>query len=106
MSPKRRYPTDLTDRQWAIIEPLLPVADPKGPGGRPPKHSKREIVNAIFYITRAGCAWRMLPTDFPHWRSVYGYFVAWRLDGTLDRICATLRAEVRKKSKPRKDGSW
>lgn len=104
MSPQRRYPSDLTDRQWAIIEPLLPAVEPKGPGGRPVVHPKREIVNAILYITRAGCAWRMLPSDLPHWRTVYGYFVAWRKDGTLDRVHDTLRAEVRKKSK-RKDGS-
>ena len=107
MSPERRYPTDLTDAQWDIIEPLLPIYEQAGPGGRPPIHSKREIVNAIFYITRTGCAWRMLPSDFPHWRTVYGYFAAWRDDGTLDLIHDTLRDAVRttleeKAGKPRK----
>lgn len=104
MAPKRRYPTDLTDRQWAIIEPLLPVVEPKAPGGRPAVYSKREIVNAILYLTRSGCAWRMLPSDLPHWRTVYGYFVDWRKDGTLDRIHDTLRAEVRRRSKKNKGG--
>jgi len=58
--PKRRYPTDLTDRQWELIESLLPEP-PAGPAGRPAAHSKREVVNAILYMTRAGCSWRMLP---------------------------------------------
>jgi transposase len=96
---KRRYPSDLTDRQWAIIEPLLPETVPAAPGGRPPLHAKREIVNAILYLTRAGCAWRMLPKDLPPWRTVYGYFVAWRDDGTLDLIHDTLREQLRTKSK-------
>jgi transposase len=99
MAPKRRYPSDLTDRQWAMVEPLLPVSTPKAPGGRPVKHPKREIVNAILYVTRAGCSWRMLPTDFPHWRTVYGYFAAWRDDGTVDRIHDALRDQVRMKAK-------
>ena len=96
---KRRYPSDLTDRQWAIIETLLPETVPVAPGGRPPLHAKREIVNAILYLTRAGCAWRMLPRDLPPWRTVYGYFVAWREDGTLDLIHDTLREQLRTKSK-------
>jgi len=104
MSPTRRYPTDLTNQQWAIIEPLLPGTEPVAPGGRPPIHAKREIVNAILYLTRSGCAWRMLPADFPHWRTVYGYFAQWRDDGTLDLIHDTLREEVRatKEKKGRK----
>lgn len=99
MASKRRYPSDLTDRQWAIIEPLLPVVEAKGAGGRPVEHPKREIVNAILYVTRAGCSWRMLPKDLPHWRTVYGYFADWRDDGTVDRIHDALRQEVRKKAK-------
>ncbi len=109
MTPKRRYPTDLTDRQWAIIEPLLPEVEPAAPGGRPPIHSKREIVNAILYVTRTGCAWRMLPKDLPAWRTVYGYFADWRDDGTVDLIHDALRDQVRttkekKAGKPRKAG--
>ena len=104
MAPKRRYPTDLTNHQWAIIGPLLPDTEPVAPGGRPPIHSKRAIVNAILYLTRSGCAWRMLPADFPPWRTVYGYFAQWRDDGTLDLIHDTLREEVRatKEKKGRK----
>ena len=104
MSPKRRYPTDLTDRQWSIIEDLIPEVEPLGPGGRPLVHSKREIVNAILYVVRAGCAWRMLPKDFPPWQTVYRYFAQWRDDGTVDVIHDTLREEVRvtKEKKGRK----
>ena len=76
MSSMRRYPTDLTDRQWELVEPLLPEPPP-GPAGRPPSHAKREIVNAILYHVRAGGAWRMLPKDFPPWQTVYGYFRDW-----------------------------
>jgi len=100
----RRYPTDLTDRQWAMVEPLLPETVPIAPGGRPPLHAKREIISAILYLTRAGCAWRMLPTDLPPWRTVYGYFVDWRDDGTLDLIHDTLREDLRKKTQ-RPDGT-
>jgi len=96
---KRRYPTDLTDRQWKLIEPLLP-GPPENPG-RPPKHPKREIVNAILYHVRAGGSWRMLPKDFPPWETVYGYFRDWRKDGTLDRIHDTLRERVRVKEEDR-----
>ena len=99
MSAKRRYPTDLTDRQWALIEPLLP--EPSSNPGRPAKHSKREIVNAILYHVRAGGSWRMLPKDFPPWETVYGYFRDWRKDGTLDRVHDALREQVRTKHEGR-----
>lgn len=100
MPPERCYPSDLTDRQWELIEPLLPEP-PAGPAGRPPGHSKREIVNAILYLTRTGCAWRMLPKDFPPWQTVYRYFRGWREDGTLDRIHDALRERVRAKQQER-----
>lgn len=100
MSTERRYPTDLTDRQWSIVEPLLPDA-PSGPAGRPPVHSKREILNAIFYLNRAGCAWRMLPKDFPSWKTVYWYFSRWRDDGTLNKLHDALREQVRVKEEYR-----
>ena len=94
--PARRYPTDLTNRQWRLVEPLLP-APPAGPAGRPRKHPPREIVNAILYHVRAGGAWRMLPRDFPPWQTVYWYFTLWRTDGTLDRLHDALREQTRAK---------
>ncbi len=79
--PKRRrraYPTDLTDRQWAVIAPMIPDA---APGGRPRKASEREIVEAILYFLRAGCSWRLLPHDFPPWQTVYSYLRRWEREG-------------------------
>jgi len=105
VAAKRRYPSDLTDRQWAIVGPLLPKATPRGPGGRPIEHAWREIVNAILYVTRSGCSWRMLPKDFPPWQTVYRYFAAWRDDETVDRIHDALRDEVRRRSKKKKTGN-
>lgn len=96
----RRYPTDLTGRQWRLVEPLLPEP-PAGPAGRPPKHEKREIVNAILYQVRAGGSWRMLPKDFPPWQTVYGYFARWRDDGTLDALHDALREQVRQQRERR-----
>lgn len=100
MPPQRRYPSDLTDRQWKLIESRLPDP-PVGPAGRPPKHPKREIVNAILYLNRTGCAWRMLPKDFPPWQTVYWYFRGWGEDGTLDRLHDALREQVRAKHEKR-----
>ena len=88
----RRYPSDLSDAEWALIEALLPA--PSG-RGRPPVHPRRVIVNAILYVNRAGCAWRYLPSDFPPWPTVYGYFAAWRDDGTLARLHDQLRDQAR-----------
>jgi putative transposase len=65
--PRRRYPTDLTDHQWALLAPLIP--NPK-PGGRPAVHDRRELVDAMLYWLRSGCAWRLLPRDFPPWQTV------------------------------------
>ena len=73
MEPRKPYPTDLTDKEWALIAPYVPTAKP---GGRPEKYPKREILEAIFYILRGGCAWRLLPHDFPPWQIVYQY--CWR----------------------------
>jgi len=88
----RRYPSDLTDAQWALVEPLLPVY----PGGRPRTTSLREVLNAIFYIVRTGCQWRFLPKDFPPKSTVWGYFDQWRHNGTLEAIHDALRAQVRR----------
>lgn len=84
--PERRlrsYPTDLTDSQWAVLAPMIPDAEP---GGRPRKADKREIVEAILYILRAGCAWRLLPHDFPPWQTVYYYLRRWEREGVWARV--------------------
>jgi putative transposase len=86
------YPSDLTDRQWARLEPHLPEARP---GGRPRSVDVREVVDAILYVLRNGIIWRALPHDFPPWPTVYWYFRRWRLDGRWEAIHAALRAEVR-----------
>lgn len=86
---RRAYQTDITDAQWEVVKPLLPHADRKR------KHSLREIINALFYHTRAGGSWRLLPHDFPPWESVYGFFNRWSKDGTLERIHDALRERTR-----------
>lgn len=95
MSSPRRYPSDLTDEQWALLELLLPEPDPRA-GGRPRSHPRREIVNAILYVVRSGGAWRQLPADFPPWQTVYWYFASWADDGTLDRLHDILGLRVRR----------
>ena len=90
----RTYPSDLTDAQWQVIAPHLPACVPGG-RGRPRVWPLRRIAEGILYVDRAGCAWRYLPDSFPPWRTVYGYFAAWRDDGTLARLHDALRAQVR-----------
>ena len=92
MSRQRRYPSDLTDDEWALVEPLLP---PPGEGGRPEKHSRRAVVDAVLYVVRTGCAWRQLPADFPPWQTVYWYFVRWEKQRVTLRLLDVLRAQVR-----------
>ena len=89
---RKPYPTDLTDEQWQLIEPFLP---PAKPGGRPRKTDLREVLNALFYLNRSGCQWRMLPHEFPPWKTVYNYFRAWIDQAVWHEILATLRIEVR-----------
>lgn len=100
MEPKRKpkYASDLTDAQWALLEPLLPHPDPKK-GGRPRHYSNRIILDAIFYIEKTGCQWRMLPQDgrFPHWGLVWQYFRRWRDDGTLEAARLTLNRKIRQR---------
>jgi putative transposase len=86
------YPTDLTDRQWRILAPLIP---PVKPGGRPRGVDVRDVINAILYVDRNGVVWRALPHDFPPWQTVYHYFRTWRRDGTWAKLHATLRRRVR-----------
>jgi putative transposase len=89
---RKPYPTDLTDEQWKLIEPLLPDAKP---GGRPRKTMLREVLNALFYLVRSGCQWRMIPHEFPPWRTCYNYYRAWIDSGTWDELVVTLRMDVR-----------
>jgi len=87
----RNYPSDLTDEQWAVLEERIPPSR----GGRPRTINLRKIVNGIFYRNRAGCQWRMLPSDFPPWPTVYYYFAKWRDNGTWKRLMDSLREQVR-----------
>jgi putative transposase len=88
------YPTDLTDRQWHCISPLVP---PAKPGGRPRSLDMRHVLNAILYVVVTGCQWRLLPREYPPWPSVYAYYARWRDDGTWRRIHDTLRARLRQR---------
>lgn len=92
---EKRYPSDLTDDEWAILEPLIP---PPKPGGRHRSVDMREVVNGIFYILRGGIPWRFLPKEFPPWKTVYHYFRLWRLDGTWEMLNTRLRERVRSQS--------
>jgi putative transposase len=89
---RKHYPTDLTDAQWANIAHLIPA--PK-PGGRPAKYERRDLLDAVFYLLRSGCSWRMLPGDFPPWDSVYGYFRRWQRGGTWEALHDALREDCR-----------
>ena len=89
---RRRYPSDLTQAEWAQVQRFIPA--PK-PGGRPAVHNRREVVNALLYVSRTGCQWRALPHDLPPWATVYWYFRTWKADGTLDRMMDELRGDLR-----------
>lgn len=91
-APRPAYTSDLTDAEWKILGPLRP---PVKPGGRPRKYPIREVINGIQSVLRAGCAWRLMPHDWPHWQTASQYFRAWRRDGTWLRSHAHLREEVR-----------
>jgi transposase len=90
----RCYPSDLTDQEWAILEPLIP---PAKEGGRPRIIDMRDVLNAMFYVDRTGCQWRALPHDFPPWSTVWSYFRTWRNDGTWQHMHTILREQVRVK---------
>src|SRR5262245_20277381 len=91
-----KYPSDVTDEQWRLIERLIPVY----PGGRPRKTNLRDVLDAIFYVLRTGCQWRYLPKDFPPKSTVWKYFDEWRHNGTLDLIHDALRTKARAAEKP------
>jgi putative transposase len=88
---RKPYPSDLTDPQWSLIEPLIPVHST----GRPRTNDMREVLNAIFYLVRSGCQWDMLPHDLPAKSSVYNHFARWREDGTWQTVMDALRRQVR-----------
>ncbi len=94
---RKPYPSDVTDEQWEQIEALIPK--PRS-GGRPRTIDMREVVNAMFYLSRTGCQWDMLPHDLPSKSSVYDYFAAWRNDGTWQRMVDVLRRTVRQMEAP------
>jgi putative transposase len=89
---RRAYQSDLSDAEWSCLESYLPA--PRA-NGRPRIYTLREILDAIFYVVRSGCAWRLLPHDFPPWKTVYHYFRSWRLDGTWEMMHSALRERVR-----------
>ena len=89
---RRAYQTDLSDAEWRCLESYLPAHKANG---RPRIYALREILDAIFYVLKSGCAWRLLPHDFPPWKTVYHYFRFWRLDGTWERMHAALRQRMR-----------
>jgi putative transposase len=92
---RQLYPTDITDAEWSYLAPHLPMPKARG---RPRLHSVREILNAIFYALRSGCAWRLLPHDLPPWKTVYHYFRLWRVQGLWEKLHAALSAAVRSKA--------
>lgn len=92
MTARKPYPTDLTDKQWVFIEPLLPKRDRRG---RKPHHSRRERLNAVLYLNRTGCQWRMLPHDFPAWEAVYAFWRRLVERDALSKINDVLRTEIR-----------
>ncbi len=89
---EKRYPTDLSDVEWTYLEPHLPATKRRG---RPRVHSYREILNAVFYLLKTGCQWRMLPRDFPPWKTVFHYFRRWRMDGTWESLNRVIRERLR-----------
>ena len=98
MDNRRRYPSDLTDRQWEKIKPLIP---PAKPGGRPRDVDMREVLNGIFYLVRGGGSWRMLPKDLPPWGTVHYYYWRFRREGIWQQINDAFREKVRLQAKRR-----
>jgi putative transposase len=88
------YPSDLTDEQWALLEPLIPAI---ASDAAYYVHARREIVNAILYVLRSGCPWRLLPHEFPAWGTVYYYFRRWQREGVWESLLKTLRMQMRTK---------
>ena len=94
---RSKYPTDLSDTEWECLNAHLPARE-KRSRGRPRLHSPRQILDAVFYVLRSSCPWRLLPGDFPPWRTVYHWFRRWRIEGTFERLNAALRESLRVRS--------
>jgi putative transposase len=97
-SSRKVYPSDLTDEQWAIVEPMIPPAKQNPRGGRPREVDMREVLNTIFYLNRRGCQWDMLPHDLLPKSTVYDYFAQWRDDGTWATMVKALRERTRREA--------
>src|SRR5215475_1861273 len=93
--PRKVYPSDLTDEQWAIVASLIPPAKQSPRGGRPREVDMREVLNTLFYLNRSGCQWDMLPHDLLPKSTVYDYFAQWRDDGTWAKMVKALREQIR-----------
>ena len=93
--PRKKYPSDLTDEQWAIVEPLIPPAKQGPRGGHPRVVDMREVLNTMFYLNRSGCQWDMLPHDLLPKSTAYDYFAQWRDDGTWAKMVQALREQTR-----------
>src|SRR5262249_53477736 len=92
---RKPYPSDLTDEQWAIVEPMLPPAKPSKRGGRPRKVDMREVLKTLCYLNRSGCQWDMLPHAWLPKSTVYDYFTPWRDNGTWETLVTALREQTR-----------
>jgi putative transposase len=94
MTDRKAYPSDLTDAEWEILEPLIPAISEEAVNV---KYTRREIVNGILYVLRSGCPWRLMPHDLPAWGTVYDYFRMWQKQGIWDQVMETLRKRMRYK---------
>jgi len=92
---RKKYPSDLTDEQWAIVEPLIPPGKQNPRGGRPRQVDMREVLNTLFSLNRSGCQWDMLPHDLLPKSTVYDSFAQWRDDGTWAKVVKALREQIR-----------
>jgi len=92
---RQSYPDDLTDQEWDLIQDI--VTKRNNPRGRKVKYCKREVMNAIFYLLRSGCSWRLLPHDFPPWQAVYAQFRCWKNNDVFLKVYDRLRKKIRKK---------
>ena len=99
MAKQEPYPSTLTDKEWKLIAPWLPA---RSKLGRPPRYSRRAIVNALFYVVRSGCTWRMLPHEFPHWRLCHYYFARWQASGVWEQLNRALVGKTRVQSGKKK----